>query len=52
MDADTAERSGEPTTVRRYHYRCTVCHVGRYRVMYEISDQQVRVGVIHLGRLR
>ncbi|XMN10679.1 type II toxin-antitoxin system RelE family toxin [Streptomyces griseobrunneus] len=27
-------------------------HVGRYRVMYEISDQQVRVSVIHLGRLR
>lgn len=27
-------------------------HVGIYRVMYEISDQQVRVSVIHLGRLR
>jgi mRNA interferase RelE/StbE len=27
-------------------------HVGRYRVMYAISDQQVRVSVIHLGRLR
>jgi mRNA interferase RelE/StbE len=27
-------------------------HVARYRVMYEISDQQVRVSVIHLGRLR
>ncbi|GAA3777726.1 type II toxin-antitoxin system RelE family toxin [Streptomyces chiangmaiensis] len=27
-------------------------HVGRYRVLYEISDQQVRVSVIHLGRLR
>ncbi|MFF3518602.1 type II toxin-antitoxin system RelE/ParE family toxin [Streptomyces sp. NPDC002573] len=27
-------------------------HVGRYRVMYEISDQQVRASVIHLGRLR
>jgi mRNA interferase RelE/StbE len=27
-------------------------HVGIYRVMYEISDQQVRVGIIHLGRLR
>ncbi|MFC4606224.1 type II toxin-antitoxin system RelE/ParE family toxin [Streptomyces maoxianensis] len=27
-------------------------HVGVYRVMYEISDQQVRVSVIHLGRLR
>ncbi|MFJ8726425.1 type II toxin-antitoxin system RelE/ParE family toxin [Streptomyces sp. NPDC093269] len=28
-------------------------HVGRHRVMYEISDQQeVRVSVIHLGRLR
>ncbi|MFL0395109.1 type II toxin-antitoxin system RelE family toxin [Streptomyces albus] len=27
-------------------------HVGAYRVMYEISDQQVRVSVIHLGRLR
>ncbi|MFE9374736.1 type II toxin-antitoxin system RelE/ParE family toxin [Streptomyces sp. NPDC006711] len=27
-------------------------HVGRYRVMYEISDRQVRVNVIHLGRVR
>ncbi len=27
-------------------------HVGRYRVLYEINDQQVRVPVIHLGRLR
>ncbi|GAA2231155.1 type II toxin-antitoxin system RelE family toxin [Streptomyces nogalater] len=27
-------------------------HVGVYRVMYEISDRQVRVSVIHLGRLR
>ncbi|MDT9698807.1 type II toxin-antitoxin system RelE/ParE family toxin [Streptomyces sp. P17] len=27
-------------------------HVGRYRVMYEISDQQIRVSVIHLGRVR
>ncbi|CAL9333036.1 type II toxin-antitoxin system RelE family toxin [Streptomyces radiopugnans] len=27
-------------------------HVGAYRVMYEISDRQVRVHVIHLGRLR
>ncbi|MFF2520100.1 type II toxin-antitoxin system RelE/ParE family toxin [Streptomyces sp. NPDC058086] len=27
-------------------------HVGAYRVMYEISDHQVRVNVIHLGRLR
>lgn len=27
-------------------------HVGRYRVMYEISDQRIRVSVIHLGRLR
>jgi mRNA interferase RelE/StbE len=27
-------------------------HVGIYRVLYEISDQQVRVSVIHLGRLR
>ena len=25
--------------------------VGAYRVMYEISDNQVRVSVIHLGRL-
>ncbi|MEE1938310.1 type II toxin-antitoxin system RelE/ParE family toxin [Streptomyces sp. TRM 70361] len=27
-------------------------HVGAYRVLYGISDQQVRVNVIHLGRLR
>ncbi|MDQ0938921.1 type II toxin-antitoxin system RelE/ParE family toxin [Streptomyces sp. V1I1] len=27
-------------------------HVGIYSVMYEISDQQVRISVIHLGRLR
>ncbi|MFE5512380.1 type II toxin-antitoxin system RelE/ParE family toxin [Streptomyces sp. NPDC056529] len=27
-------------------------HVGRYRVMYEINDQQIRISVIHLGRLR
>ncbi|MEU6708647.1 type II toxin-antitoxin system RelE family toxin [Streptomyces wuyuanensis] len=27
-------------------------HIGPYRVLYEISDQQVRVSVIHLGRLR
>ena len=27
-------------------------HVGVYRVMYEISDQQIRVSVIHLGRTR
>ncbi|GGP94772.1 hypothetical protein GCM10010278_85750 [Streptomyces melanogenes] len=27
-------------------------HVGRYRVRYEVSDQQIRVSVIHLGRLR
>ncbi|MEV6318990.1 type II toxin-antitoxin system RelE/ParE family toxin [Streptomyces sp. NPDC051776] len=27
-------------------------HVGRYRVMYEISDQQVRISAIRLGRLR
>jgi mRNA interferase RelE/StbE len=27
-------------------------HVGVYRVMYEISDQQIRISVIHLGRLR
>ncbi|MFD9572692.1 type II toxin-antitoxin system RelE/ParE family toxin [Streptomyces sp. NPDC059982] len=27
-------------------------HVGAYRVMYEVSDQQVRISVIHLGRLR
>ncbi|KOG59436.1 MULTISPECIES: hypothetical protein [Streptomyces] len=26
--------------------------LARYRVMYEISDQQVRVSVIHLGRVR
>lgn len=27
-------------------------HVGVYRVLYEINDRQVRVTVIHLGRLR
>ncbi|MFF5145176.1 type II toxin-antitoxin system RelE/ParE family toxin [Streptomyces sp. NPDC013157] len=27
-------------------------HVGRYRVLYEIHDRQVRVNVIHLGRVR
>ncbi|MFD5318671.1 type II toxin-antitoxin system RelE/ParE family toxin [Streptomyces sp. NPDC127098] len=27
-------------------------HVGRYRVLYEISDRRVRVTVIHLGRMR
>jgi mRNA interferase RelE/StbE len=27
-------------------------HVGRYRVLYEISDRQIRVNVIHLGRVR
>ncbi|KMS85601.1 plasmid stabilization protein [Streptomyces regensis] len=27
-------------------------HVARYRVMYEINDQQIRVTVIHLGRVR
>ncbi|MCZ7430147.1 type II toxin-antitoxin system RelE family toxin [Streptomyces sp. WMMC1477] len=27
-------------------------HVGRYRVMYEVNDRQVRVSVIHLGRVR
>ncbi len=27
-------------------------HVGIYRVMYEINDQQIRVSVIHLGRVR
>ncbi|MFD4144213.1 type II toxin-antitoxin system RelE/ParE family toxin [Streptomyces sp. NPDC058572] len=27
-------------------------HVGAYRVLYEISDQQIRVNVIHLGRVR
>ncbi|MGR6998820.1 type II toxin-antitoxin system RelE family toxin [Yinghuangia aomiensis] len=26
-------------------------HVGPYRVMYEINDRQIRVTVIHLGRL-
>lgn len=26
-------------------------HVGRYRVLYEISDQHIRVTVIHLGRV-
>ncbi|MEV5958191.1 type II toxin-antitoxin system RelE/ParE family toxin [Streptomyces sp. NPDC051987] len=27
-------------------------HSGRYRVLYEIHDRQVRVNVIHLGRVR
>jgi mRNA interferase RelE/StbE len=27
-------------------------HVGAYRVLYEIGDRQVRVSVIHLGRMR
>ncbi|MFD3779960.1 type II toxin-antitoxin system RelE/ParE family toxin [Streptomyces sp. NPDC058612] len=27
-------------------------HVGAYRVMYEVGDRQVRVNVIHLGRVR
>jgi mRNA interferase RelE/StbE len=27
-------------------------HIGVYRVLYEISDQQIRVSVIHLGRVR
>lgn len=27
-------------------------HVGRYRVMYEVNDRQIRVSVIHLGRTR
>ena len=27
-------------------------HIGAYRVMYEINDTQVRVSVIHLGRMR
>lgn len=27
-------------------------HVGIYRVLYEISDQKIRVNVIHLGRVR
>jgi mRNA interferase RelE/StbE len=27
-------------------------HVGIYRVRYEISDRQVHISVIHLGRLR
>ncbi|WP_405969171.1 hypothetical protein OG496_01285 [Streptomyces sp. NBC_00988] len=26
-------------------------HVGIYHVMYEINDQQIRVGVIHLRRV-
>lgn len=26
--------------------------IAAYRVMYEISDQQIRVSVIHLGRVR
>lgn len=27
-------------------------HVGIYRVLYEVGERQVRVSVIHLGRLR
>lgn len=27
-------------------------HVGVYRVLYETSEPQIRVSVIHLGRLR
>ncbi|MFI6689856.1 type II toxin-antitoxin system RelE/ParE family toxin [Streptomyces sp. NPDC050485] len=27
-------------------------HVGIYRVLYEINDQQIRVSIIHLGRVR
>ncbi|MFI8294192.1 type II toxin-antitoxin system RelE/ParE family toxin [Streptomyces sp. NPDC085614] len=27
-------------------------HVGRYRVMYEINDQETRISIIHLGRAR
>lgn len=27
-------------------------HIGAYRVMYEISEKQIRVNVIHLGRVR
>ncbi|MCZ7462327.1 type II toxin-antitoxin system RelE family toxin [Streptomyces sp. WMMC940] len=27
-------------------------HIGPYRVLYEINDQQIRVSVIHLGRIR
>lgn len=27
-------------------------HIGRYRVMYEVSDGEARISVIHLGRLR
>ncbi|MEV7471846.1 type II toxin-antitoxin system RelE/ParE family toxin [Streptomyces kronopolitis] len=27
-------------------------HISRYRVMYEVSDQRIRVSVIHLGRVR
>ncbi|MFJ5220710.1 type II toxin-antitoxin system RelE/ParE family toxin [Streptomyces sp. NPDC088354] len=26
-------------------------HIGAYRVMYQISQQQIRVNVIHLGRI-
>ncbi|MGW9454343.1 hypothetical protein [Streptomyces sp. NPDC055632] len=26
-------------------------HVGRYHVMYEINDQQIRISMIRLGRL-
>lgn len=27
-------------------------HIGAYRVMYEISERQIRISVIHLGRVR
>jgi mRNA interferase RelE/StbE len=27
-------------------------HVGRYRVLYEVGTRQIRVSVIHLGRVR
>ncbi|MEU6119605.1 type II toxin-antitoxin system RelE/ParE family toxin [Streptomyces sp. NPDC047117] len=26
-------------------------HIGRYRLMYEVIDRQVRISVIHLGRM-
>ncbi|MFJ5221061.1 type II toxin-antitoxin system RelE/ParE family toxin [Streptomyces sp. NPDC088354] len=26
-------------------------HIGAYRVMYQISEQKIRVNVIHLGRV-
>ncbi|MFE7130952.1 type II toxin-antitoxin system RelE/ParE family toxin [Streptomyces sp. NPDC057638] len=26
-------------------------HIGAYRVMYEINDREIRVNVIHLGRV-